>query len=384
MHDIILLGGGLANSLIALRLRALRPELRLLIVEQGLTLGARHTWSFFETDVSPDQRAWLEPLMAHRWPGYSVRFPGVNRRLGTPYQSVTSERLHAVVSGALGPAALRLNAEAARVQSDRVVLRSGETLPARAVIDGRGPGPSPALVLAWQKFIGRRLRLAEPHGLTEPVIMDATVPQIDGYRFVYLLPFDERRVMVEDTYYADTPALDAASLRARIDAYALSQGWRVEAVEDEEEGVLPIALGGDIERYWAGAATARSGLRAGLFHPTTGYSLPDAACLADMVAGAEDLSGPALLELTCAHALETWRARGFYRLLNRMLFRAADPAKRWRVLARFYGLPEPLVERFYAGRTTARDSARILIGKPPVPIRRALPYLFDRSVRAES
>jgi lycopene beta-cyclase len=237
-------------------------------------------------------------------------------------------------------------------------------------------------VLAWQKFLGRTLRLAEPHGLTRPVIMDATVPQLDGYRFVYLLPFDEHRIMVEDTYYSDGPALDRDAMRARIDGYALSQGWRVDAVEDEEEGLLPVALAGDMERHWAGATTARSGLRAGLFHPTTGYSLPDAVALADKIATASDLSGGALLELTRAHAVETWRARGFYRLLNRILFRAAEPAERWRVLKRFYGLSEPLVERFYAGRTTRRDQARILIGKPPVPIGRAVSYLSPKSVRS--
>lgn len=382
MHDLVLVGGGLANSLIALRLRALRPELRLLILEQGPTLGAQHTWSFFDTDVTPEQLDWLRPLVVHRWPGYAVRFPDAERRLDTPYQSASSERLHQVVTEALGPA-VRLGAEVARVEPERVTLRSGETVPARAVIDGRGPGPSPALVLAWQKFLGRTLRLAEPHGLTEPVIMDASVPQIDGYRFIYLLPFDERRLMVEDTYYADGPALDLTAVRARIDAYVLSRGWRIDAVEDEEDGILPIALGGDMERFWAGAATARSGLRAGLFHPTTGYSLPDAAALADKVAAAPDLSGPALLQLTREHALETWKARGFYRLLNRMLFRAAEPAQRWRVLQRFYALPQPLVERFYAGRSTRRDALRVLSGRPPVPIRRALPYLRESSVRSD-
>ena len=382
MHDLVLVGGGLANSLIALRLRALRPELRVLVLERETALGGRHTWSFFDTDVTAEQRGWLRPLVAHGWSGYGVRFPDLRRDLRTGYQSVTSERLHAGVAGALGSAGLRLGAEAARIEPGRVVLASGETIPAGAVIDGRGPGPSPALVLAWQKFVGRTLRLGEPHGLTRPVIMDATVPQLDGYRFVYLLPFDEHRVMVEDTYYSDGPQLDRDALRARIDGYALSQGWRVEAVESEEEGLLPVALAGDMERHWAGAAVARSGLRAGLFHPTTGYSLPDAACLADRIAEAPDLSGAALLELTRSHAVETWRRRGFYRLLNRILFRAAEPAERWRVLKRFYGLPEPLVERFYAGQTTRRDQARILLGRPPVPIGRAAAYLSPRSVRS--
>jgi lycopene beta-cyclase len=378
MHDLVLVGGGLANSLIALRLKVRRPEVRVLVLEQGPALGGRHTWSFFGTDVG-EALGWLEPLIAHRWAGYDVRFPGRRRTLRAAYHSITSERLHAAVSRELGDA-VRLNAPVQAVRPDGVTLAGGETIPARGVIDGRGPGPSPELVLAWQKFLGRTLRLRTPHGLTRPVVMDATVPQHDGYRFVYVLPFDERRLLVEDTYYSDGAALDREALRARIDAYAAGQGWRVEAVEDEEEGVLPIALGGDLDAFWRGADVGRSGLRAAVFHPTTGYSLPDAVRLAEEIAGADDLSTAGLLGLTRRYAGKTWGDRGFYRLLNRMLFRACAPGERWRVLQRFYGLPEPLIERFYAGLTTRGDAARILIGRPPVPVGRALAYLTERSV----
>ena len=58
-----------------------------------------------------------------------------------------------------------------------------------------------------------------------------------------------------------------------------------------------------------------------------------------------------------------------------MLFAAAPPGARWRVLERFYRLPEPLVERFYAGRSTLADRARLLIGRPPVPLGAALASL---------
>jgi lycopene beta-cyclase len=60
-----------------------------------------------------------------------------------------------------------------------------------------------------------------------------------------------------------------------------------------------------------------------------------------------------------------------------MLFRAAEPSKRWSVMRRFYSLREPLVRRFYAGRSTTLDKARILTGKPPVPIHRALRQLRE-------
>ena len=52
-------------------------------------------------------------------------------------------------------------------------------------------------------------------------------------------------------------------------------------------------------------------------------------------------------------------ARGFYRMLDTMLFRAAEPGERYRVLERFYGLDAKLIARFYASRSTlARQGAR--------------------------
>ena len=51
-----------------------------------------------------------------------------------------------------------------------------------------------------------------------------------------------------------------------------------------------------------------------------------------------------------------------------MLFAAAEPGLRYKVLEQFYTLDRGLIERFYAGRSTLADKARILIGKPPVPL----------------
>ena len=45
---------------------------------------------------------------------------------------------------------------------------------------------------------------------------------------------------------------------------------------------------------------------------------------------------------------------------------------------RFYRLPEPLIERFYAARSTRFDKLRILSGKPPVPISRAVTALLGK------
>ena len=73
-----------------------------------------------------------------------------------------------------------------------------------------------------------------------------------------------------------------------------------------------------------------------------------------------------------ARARQHWRSTRFYRRLGAMLFGAARPEERWRVFARFYRLDKGLIERFYAGRSSLSDRARILCGRPPVPLTRAL------------
>jgi lycopene beta-cyclase len=266
-----------------------------------------------------------------------------------------------------------------------VKLVDGRKLAAPLVIDARGPRRSSHLALGWQKFLGQEVRLATPHGLSRPVVMDASVPQIDGYRFVYLLPLGPDRVLIEDTRYADAPALDRVQLAKDIAAYAAGQGWSIAEVVREEVGVLPIALAGDIDAYWAEAPdeAADAGLRAALFHPTTGYSLPDAARQAELIAALPALHTAAARAAITAMSKQAWADRAYYRLLNRMLFRAAEPTQRYKVLQRFYRLPQPLIERFYAGQATWRDKLRILAGKPPVPIGRALRCLSEAPLLAE-
>jgi lycopene beta-cyclase len=381
-YDLILAGGGLANGLIAWRLRTQQPALRILVLEQADTLGGNHTWSFHDGDLDAEQRQWIAPLVSQRWPRYGVRFPAYTRTLESGYASILSEDFARVLVPALasGPASgpdtcLRLRARVTRVTPTAVELADGEVLRARAVIDGRGPAASAHLALGYQTFLGQEVRLAAPHGLDAPIIMDATVEQGEGYRFVYVLPFGPDRLLIEDTHYVDGSDLQPARLRANIAAYARAQGWDILEVLREEQGALPIVLAGDPARFWDGLrGQPCAGLRAGLFHFTTGYSLPHAVRLAERIAAlpASAFDAPALFAEIRAEALKEWQAQGFFRLLNRMLFLAARPGQRWRVMQRFYRLRAPLISHFYAGRLHLGDKARILSGKPPVPVLQAL------------
>lgn len=374
--DLLILGGGLAGGLCALALAQRRPELVVGIVEPGERLGGNHLWSFFGQDIGVRDRPLVEPLIAHRWSGYSVRFPTYHREIDEAYQTIESERFDAAVRQAV-PTERIIRAAAVELTPTSALLDTGDRLHATAVLDARG-GQAGGLVVGWQKFLGQLLHVPQGHGIADPVVMDATVDQSDGYRFVYCLPFSPTELFVEDTYYSDTPDLNVDRLRDLIGDYAAARGWQVARRSREETGQLPVVMGGDFERFWPVADTiARAGARGGFFHPLTSYSLPDAVRFASWLADVCPL--PNLGTATRERARRHWKRSAFDRLLARMLFRAADPPQRYRVLQRFYRLSPGLIARFYAGQSTLADRVRILAGRPPVSIRRALGVLKDKA-----
>lgn len=380
--NVAIVGAGLAGGLIALALAERRPGLEIRLIDGAGSVGGNHLWSFFDHDIAREDRWLVEPLIVHRWDSYNVRFPRHGRTIAARYNSIESDRLDAVVRKRLPERALMLGRKVLAASATAVVFADGDRIEADGVIDCRGPGDVSNLIMGWQKFIGQELVLAQSHDAPRPMVMDAAVEQIDGYRFVYCLPFAPDRMFVEDTYYSDTPDIDDRALDGRIAAYAAARGWQVERVARAERGALPVVWGGDFEGYWlsGGRGVAKAGMRAGLFHPLTGYSLPDAVRTASMLARARDYAGAALHDTTHAHAAATWGSRGFYRMLTAMLFRAAEPEERWRVLERFYRLDAGLIGRFYAGQSTIFDKARVLTGKPPVPIGRAIAAIRESRV----
>ena len=369
--DIAIVGGGLAGGLIALALAQLRPEVTMQVLESGAAAGGNHRWSWFASDLSDEGRGLLDGFATTRWDhGYDVRFPGFARVLATPYRSLSSPDFAEGLARLLPPGTIRTGADARALDRDGVTLASGERITARAVIDCRGFAASPHLAGGWQVFMGRHVRTRAPHGIERPTIMDATVEQLGGYRFVYVLPLGAHEIFVEDTYYQDTPLLDGSALAARLDEYSRARGWEGELL-GSETGVLPVVTGGDFAAFQQAQripGVAVAGARGGFGHPLTSYTLPFAADTALAVAAEADLPGEQMAAMLEERARRHWNATRFYRRLGAMLF-GAPPEQRRRVFERFYGLDERLIERFYAGRSTLPDRARVLCGKPPVPLR---------------
>ena len=289
--DLALCGGGLQSGLIVAALCGSGSAGTVALAERE-RIGGNHTWCFHATDLSPAMLRHIEPFVAHRWDSYEVRFPGYRRVLDTRYAMISSERLRSEVLRMVADRAGSMACEHMPVKAlgaGTVRLADGRTLAARTVIDARGAGGA-AVPCGFQKFYGEEITLRRGHGLARPIVMDATVAQRDGYRFMYVLPLTPTRALVEDTSFSDGPELDEDERRCGIADWLGEHGWEALRVERTERGVLPMPMAEAPEDLpprrsaAAGPTVMQGGYRGGWFHPGTGYSLPLAAELAELIA----------------------------------------------------------------------------------------------------
>lgn len=391
--DYLLVGGGLQSGLIAMALRRCRPNARFAIVERSSSLAGNHTWSFHDTDISGKAGHWLRPLLQHQWPGYTVNVGGFERRIGIAYHSVASDHFARVVSEAISTSEGRCqvisDSNVVTATADSATLDDGRVIRANCVIDNRGPTPESVDSMkqsdfpgGFQKFWGFELTLPEDWPTTEPVIMDDRLDQSDGFRFAYSLPFEPRRVLVEDTRFSNHPALDRGECFLQVDQYLRKVTGGKMGIENcqivrEESGVLPMPFCGSFPGKRQDLISG--GYRGGWFHAATGYSFPLAIQFADWVARTPV---DQLRKKLCEESSRQLNRARFSRFLNRLLFRLVKPQTRYQIFRRFYRvLSEDRIARFYGHRFTAFDAARIVIGIPPRGLRpvKFLKSFFGRS-----
>ena len=86
--DIAIVGGGLAGGLAAYALSVKRPDLSVRLIDPSATFGGNHVWSFFTSDIAPEDWWIVEPFIDHRWDRYETRFPAHTRRFESDRKSV--------------------------------------------------------------------------------------------------------------------------------------------------------------------------------------------------------------------------------------------------------------------------------------------------------
>lgn len=368
-YDFVIVGGGLQGCLILHALQYRRPRSRVLLVEKNDTLCGNRTWSFHRTDLSNDTYCWFKNLVDCSWSSYDVRIGPMNHRVKIPYGSIRSDSLTTRTNRLLdrAPNFVQLRGNVVNLSPDRLELDNKTEITGRCVLDARGIEPATQTTrgCGYQKFLGLEVELNSDWLSHCPTLMDDSVDQSDGFRFIYSLPFSSRRVLIEDTTFSTHADFCQRESTRVIDQYLKRQGHRRYQIIRRESGCLPMPY----VRQKNIAPTA-VGYRGGFFHPATGYSIPLAANLADRIAAA--------VPQRSVNVIAEFRKQNRFQnkaslWLNRMLFQLVKPQHRSEIFQRFYNkLPPSSIGRFYAHDFTANDIAKLLIGRPPTgltPIR---------------
>ncbi len=367
-RNLILIGAGLNNALIAWFVKRRNPALKITVLEKSRSMDELRTWSFHENDVEFLEE--LKPLVYCGWPGHEVKFPKYSRKFQSEYFCVKPKQLQKELAGIL-MSELKFLSEVINIDTHQVTLKSGETFEADCVIDGRGAQRMTSV--AYQKFLGLTLRFKKPHGLSYPILMDANVPQLDGYRFFYVLPFSSDQLLIEDTRYSSKSEIDLQKYEQDILTYAEKHFGPIEEICERESGVLPLPMDSDFQSTLSeGTKVPLSGYAGGFFHPVTGYSLPDGVRIADRISKLSRLTTEGVKEVLDRYTDERSSRTKFFCMLNRMMFLAAPETERYKVFEYFYKGSDRLIENFYSGNLTYSDRLLFFKGKPPVAVWPAL------------
>lgn len=375
--DLAIIGGGLSGCLLLMALRSKQPNLKIGLFEKNIEICGNHTWCLHDQDLPTPARTWLQPLISKSWQGYEVHFPKYSRILNGTYHAIKSEDLREKVKTTAASLVFENHelVDIEKIHQDEIILHFKNQAPQKTksiiLCQGWQTSLNPKQ-LGWQKFVGLELKLKSPHGLQRPILKDVLQKQNDGYRFIYTLPFSNDSLLIEDTYYSNSKELNLDEIRQGILQYAESKGWLIDNILRAEVGQLPLFLDlpSKTDSPWP---TLGAGSQ--FVNPVTGYTLPMTLQMIEALVQNVDLSGSAI-KSTLLEVENSFRSRLHYLTwLNRMMFLAAEPHRRYEILERFYQLSEGLIGRFYSAQLTWKDRARILIGKPPVPVMKAIKAL---------
>lgn len=347
----------------------------ILILDKKERFEDDRTWCFWDVEPTP-----FSDLAVKRWNSWSVHAEGRNLLHTTgryPYVCLPASEFYADALARIAAhdnVTVRLEEEVQGYEevADGVIVRTPERVySADSVFDGRGlPPGSPLFERArasrrWvsQKFLGLRLRTQRPvFDASACTLMDFSVSQERGLRFVYVLPFGEREALVENVYLSEA-RVSPEEHRAEISGY-LNERYGLSAedyvVDGEERGHIPMTDYPFPRR--PGQRVYSVGMLGGETRPSTGYTFLRVQRYCRALAA--NLAG--------SGAAENVHPRR-YDLLDGLFLRFVreHPGDCPGVYARmFAGVPPDPLVRFLTEKSTPLDEARIVGALPKVPFLR--------------
>lgn len=330
--DLVVCGLGPAGR--ALAHRAVARGLTVTVVDPAPERRWTATYAVW-ADELPE---WLAPEVVAATVPRPLAWGTRAHRVDRPYVVLDTGRLQT----ALGLADANVVTDrAAHIAPERVTLASGATITGARVIDARGLARSPAR--AEQTAYGVIVD-AERCGGLDPLFMDwrpdnGAAPGAPR-SFLYAVPLDDERMLLEETCLAGRPALTGAQLRARLRHRLDARGIRYTGEEPVEHVRFPVQGGRPGPR--------RFGAAGGFLHQATGYSVGATLASADAVAAGQDVWPAA------ARVVHRLRGAGLRALL------ALPPDDLPLFFDTFFALPPATQRAYLSGRTDLAGTARAM------------------------
>jgi lycopene beta-cyclase len=377
-------GGGLAAGLTALRLSIAKPDLKVVVLVDGPALAqasVEGTWLFHSSDLGEESLLWIKPLITKSWDAHEIVFPHIKRTFSSGFHALRAEDFDRELKERL-PDTFFYEQKVVELNSTTVRLANGKSIEARCVFDARKPDSQAELVRnGFRKSISYLLELEAAHDLGTPLSVDATCPQMDGYRFFRVLPWDERHVMIEEAYHSNSPELNTERLSRSIHSYAERKGWKPKSTERIENLVRVLPMTEASLSAGTPETAIPIGPAGGYYNAATGEELPDAVRFAEFIAGLPDLSFAPAREALLKHRRSWASKQRFYRVFNRFVFFASETSLRYQAYQTIYSFSEDAVARFFGGKITWSDRLRIVANRPQaVTLKRALRSMRERFI----
>lgn len=372
--DILIAGAGCAGLSLAVHLlEESRRELRLAIIDPRQDFERDRTWCYWSLHRHP-----FEAAVTHAWNSWRVAWEGgtsVRRSDSVSYHYLPSDAFYRLALSRLAARpdvklVLGKRVEEIEDTGDGIVARTDAgTVRARLAFDGRPParsvpGRAGRHVALLQHFLGLLVEADYPcFDPTTATLMDFRVEQSEGIHFMYVLPLDRRRALVEDTFFGGTPQRADAHLESIRRYLADRCGLAAWRTLHREKGVIPMDT--RIPEARTRSRICPIGVRAGLARPASGYAFlaiqRDSVRLARVVAN-QGVSGP------ITAAVPYGKATAFLdRVFLSYLLRQPDQAPR--LFAALFGRVEPVsLARFLFDGGTAADRLRVMASLPKVAL----------------
>ncbi|WMC19657.1 MAG: lycopene beta-cyclase CrtY [Enterobacteriaceae bacterium PC38] len=371
-YDIIFIGLGLSNGLIALSLY--KTNLKILIIEERKEINSNHIWSFFKFNDFNNKNNDIKKIIYIQWNKYIIKFPNNVYNFKNGYFCIKSNIFFNYLFKKLKNNLL-LNTKVKSYNKNYVKLNNGIILYCNLIIDGSGYYPNLNELIGLQLFLGQEFIFKKPHNLIYPIVMDSTIYQKKSFNFIYILPLSKFKLLIEDTHYINNKILKLNLLRKNIFKYIKKNNWFIKKIIREEYGIIPIKLKNNKNKLFKNIIL--NGLRGGLYNVTTGYSINISLKLFNNILKTNNINFKKLLNEFNKLSKKIYKKQKFYILLNAIFFLFIKPNKRYKLIKSFYNLPQSLINRFYFKEINFLDIIKIIKLKPQFSYFKILCFIIN-------